>query len=426
MRPTSIAGYAVFILLFCGLSVQAQDQTIPGAGNQQAVELSQKSPVVQRSYRFLQSQAAKIRDQRLRKETQEAITNPATCIQHRSRLTQRDKQRILENLVKAGLIVVEDQTSFPGGLMAGVFPPVINDGSACPHFPQTFLSAPGGEFGGHHSYPGGLAVHEAKNEMAAVNLADDYRRMYGRTRGTASVEETKSDIFIGQDIIIAAPIWHDWAKAIVFQWNKDGTEFKELNFGGNGAADNNSSAGNSKTGAHHILGLAETMKRGFDPVLVITQASAHAVPTMGNEFKVVNWLRAAAIIAQIDPVEKGYLTTDKHGRLRLPPVRKLSTLDLLNADPPQTNLIAEYTIHNLSDSDFILSTPAITTVQIILRELAPEFGFDANDAASYNNGFRNPVLSFLTAERLLMIYGNKGLQGVRNELRQLRVRKLLQ
>jgi len=140
---------------------------------------------------------------------------------------------------------------------------------------------------------------------------------------------------------------------------------------------------------------------------------------------VVNWLRAAAIVAQIDPVEKGYLTTDKHGRFRLPPVRKLSTVDLLNADPPQTNLIAEYTIHNLSDSDFILSTPAITTVQILLRELAPEFGFDANDTAGYNNGFRNPVLSFLTAERLLMIYGDKGLQGVRNELRKLRVRKLL-
>ena len=190
--------------------------------------------------------------------------------------------------------------------------------------------------------------------------------------------------------------------------------------------DNNGIAGNSKTGAHHILGLAETMKRGFDPVLVITQASAHTAPTMGNEFKVVNWLRAAAIIAQIDTVQQGYLTTDKHGRLRLPPVRKLGTLDLLNADPPQTNLIAEYTIHNLSDSDFILSTPSMATVQIILRELAPEFGFDASDTASYNNGFRNPVLSFLTAERLLMIYGEKGLHGVRNELRQLRARKLLQ
>src|SRR5262249_5103865 len=325
------------------------------------------SPVVQRSYQFLLSQAAKIRDPRLRKETQDAIANPRTCIQHRARLKQQDKQRILENLVKAGLIEVEDQTSFPGGLMDGVFPPVNDDGGPCPHLPQTFPSAPGSEFAGHHSYPGGLAVHEAKNERTALNLADDYRKTYGKVQG----KQGQSDIYIDQDVVIAAPIWHEWAKAIVFQWNKDGTEFKELNFGGNGATDNNGSAGNSKTGAHHILGLAEAMKRGFNPVLVITQASAHTAPTMGNEFKVVNWVRAAAIIAQIDAVEKGYLATDKHGRLRLPPVRKLGALDLLNADPPQTNLIAEYTIHNLSDADFILSTPSVTTVQIILREVAP-------------------------------------------------------
>ncbi|HKE30889.1 MAG TPA: hypothetical protein VKD65_04130 [Candidatus Angelobacter sp.] len=426
MRRHLIAGYVVIVLGFCFLSAQAQEQNTIGAGNQQAFELSRKSQVVQRSYWFLLSQAAKIRDPQVRKETEDAIANPKTCIQHRANLTQQDKQRILENLVKAGLIVVEDQTGFPGGLMAGVFPPVNDDGSACPHLPQPFFAAPGSEFEGHHSYPGGLAIHEAKNEMAAVNLASDYSRTYGQSYGKRLSKQAQSQVFIDEDVVIAAPIWHDWAKAIVFQWNKDGTEFRELSFGGNGAADNDGNTGNSKTGAHHILGLAEAMKRGFDPVSVITQASAHAAPTMGNEFKVVNWLRAAAIIAQIDPVEKGYLTTDKHGRLRLPPVRKLSTLDLLNADPPQTNLIAEYTIHNLSDSDFILSTPAITTVQIILRELAPEFGFDANDTASYNNDFRNPVLSFLTAERLLMIYGNKGLQGVRNELRQLRVRKLLQ
>jgi hypothetical protein len=38
----------------------------------------------------------------------------------------------------------------------------------------------------------------------------------------------------------------------------------------------------------------------------------------------VNWLRAAAIIAQIDPVAKGYLRLDSQNRLRLPAVRQLS------------------------------------------------------------------------------------------------------
>lgn len=403
----------LFLLLSCSL-FPAQDQTKPGPGNQRAIELGQKSPRVQWAYKFLLGRAKKIQDEQLRKETLDAIGNPETCIRHRAGLTQQDKERILQELVKAGLVEVRDQTGFPGGLLAGIFPPVVNDGSDCPHLPQPFTSAPGSDFGGHHSYPGGLGIHEANNEMAALSLADDYRKVYGRKGGGSG-----SEIFIDQDVITAAPIWHDWAKTIVFQWNNDGTEFEELQFGGNGATDDNGNAGDSKTPGHHILGIAESMKRGFSPVMVITQASAHIAPSLGSEFRVVNWLHAAAIIAQVDPIQKGYLTTDKHGRLRLPPVRQLGSIDLLNADPSQTNLLAEYTIHNRSDADVTFSIPSIRTMQIILKQVAPDFGFDPADTARYNNGFRNPVLSFLTAERLMMIYAEKGLEGVKSELRTL-------
>src|SRR5215467_14424812 len=119
----------LFLLLICPL-FQAQTQNTPGAGNQRAIELSGKSPAVREAHKFLIDQAKKIRDQQLHKETLDAIENPQTCIQHRAGLAQKDKEHILEELVKAGLIEVEDQTRFPGGLMAGVFPPVINDGTA--------------------------------------------------------------------------------------------------------------------------------------------------------------------------------------------------------------------------------------------------------------------------------------------------------
>ena len=99
-----------------------------------------------------------------------------------------------------------------------------------------------------------------------------------------------------EGIIIAAPIWHDWAKQMVFQWNEDGTEFIELNFGGNGKTDNFGRPGDSKTAGHHIIGIAETMARKLSPAFVVTQTSAHAAPTAGNEFKVVNWIRAAALL----------------------------------------------------------------------------------------------------------------------------------
>jgi len=42
-----------------------------------------------------------------------------------------------------------------------------------------------------------------------------------------------------------------------FQWNAVGSEFTELNFGGTGTNDNNGAPGDSRTGGHHIMGVAE-------------------------------------------------------------------------------------------------------------------------------------------------------------------------
>jgi len=158
---------------------------------------------------------------------------------------------------------------------------------------------------------------------------------------------------------------------------------------------------------------------------VITQASAHSAPTSGNEYKVVNWLRAAAIIARIDPVARGYLRIDGAGRPRLPALRSLAAIDLNAAVPSQTNLLAEYTLHNLSDADFTFTGPAVATVEIVLKTLAPEFGFDPADTSVYNLSFRNPALSFLSAERLLILYGNGGLAPVRAALERLRRRGVI-
>lgn len=381
----------LFSTLFCIVIVtglRAQNQNVPGAGNALAAETSGKSKIIQSAYRFLQEQARSIHDPGLRKQTLEAISNPQDCVRHRAHLSDADKDRILHTLIEAGLLDEHDDAAFPGGLKAGIFPAVIHDGSECPLLPQSFFSAPGSYSGGHHSYPGGLAMHEAFNAATAHDLAANYELRYG----TVSIDH---------DILIAAPIWHDWAKTFVFQWNKDGTEFQELEFGGD----------KSKTGGHHILGLAETMKRGFSPAAVITQACAHSSPSQGNEFKVVKWLRAAAIIAQIDPVEKGYLMRDSQGNFRLPALRKLGGLN-----SQDTNLLPEYTIHNLSDGDFVFTIPAAKTADEILRQLAPEFGFNSTDTANYNNRFRNPVLSNLTSEKLVMIYSAEGIQAARKAI----------
>jgi hypothetical protein len=82
----------------------------------------------------------------------------------------------------------------------------------------------------------------------------------------------------------------------------------------------------------------------------------------------------------------------------------------------QTNLLAEYTIHNLSDADFTFSIPAVTGVAVLLANLAPRFGYDPADTARFNNRFRNVVLSQVSAERLLVLYANGGLPSVAAEI----------
>lgn len=437
MKATTRSGLLLAAVSLATTMASAGDQTHVGPGNGAAAALAAKSPVVTSARTFLTNQANKLQDQNLRQQTLDAINNPNTCIMHRANLDANARMAILNQLKAAKLVDPNDDNSFPGGLITGVYPPVLNDNSACPTLPMPFYAAPGSAYHGHHSYPGGLPVHESNNDVADVHLADEYREVYGFSDNSTvaltglptidlklfslsddQIEARKQDVYIEQDIIVGAPIWHDWAKPIVFQWFADGSEFLELNFGGDGVDDNYGQSGNSKTGGHHIMSIAESMARGLSPAFVITQASAHSNPTSGNEYKVVNWIRAAAIMAQIDPVAKGYLYVDSKNNLRLPPLRKLGDVNLNNAG--QTNALVEYELHNLSDADFTFSGPAVNQVEAVLAVLASQFGYDPNDLPNYQTKFRNPVFSYETAERLQMIYAQSGNDGITAELNKLR------
>jgi len=430
LRPLVVA--AVSTALLHASPSFAQNQTVPGAGNSQAIKTAQASPLVNRAYEFLVGQTFQLSDRKLRNQTLDALSNTSTCILHRANLKPAEKQSIVSELFTQGLLNPADDTTFPGGLLAGVFPPVLDDPSPCPHLPQRFWSAPGSTFGGHHSYPGGLPVHEANNDIADINLAAEYGNVYGSTNGSGLATVNVAGIYfplpndppssalkLNRDLIVGAPLWHDWAKSIVFQWNADGSEFQELNIGGNGTnMDNYGAAGDARTGGHHILSIAEAMLRGFSPAFIITQASAHSAPTSGNEFKVVNWIRAAAIVARLDPVAKGYLTTDNKGNLRLPALRHTGEVDLIGAG--QTNILTEYELHNLSDADFTFSGPAVAADQLVLAQLAPSFGYDPSKPVIYNSNYRNVIFSNFSAERLYAIYTASGVDGVRAQIQKLR------
>lgn len=393
-------------------------QTTPGAGNQRAEQIARSSEMAQSAYRFIIKQSEKLSDPKLQAQTFDALANPQTCIFHRAHLNAAQRQSIVNQLLAAGLLNPADNDTFPGGLINGVFPPVLNDNSACPHLPLAFYAAPGSNFGSHHSYPGGLVVHEANNDVADLNRAAEYRHVYGHVNeegiptvnpeaGSPDVHQTESAVYIDPDIILGAPLWHDWAKPIVLQWNADGTIFQELQIGGPGLS----------TGGHHILSLAEAMARGLSPAFIDVQACAHSTPTEGDEPNVVAWIRAAAIIAQQDPIAKGYLTKDSTGAYRLPAFRQTGSVDLLSAG--QMNLLAEMTIHNLSDADWVYGDQAVDNMQVVLADLAPDFGVDPTNTAVFNNTFRNVVLAHYPAESIYMTYTQKGKDGVRAMIEKL-------
>ena len=363
-------------LAYIGMSLAADRDRI-GEGNRAAADLAGKSPAVQAAKALILKHAAQIQGDKLRLATLDALKS-STCVAHRAGMNAAKKRSIADALIAAGLADPSEQ------LVAGVFPPVLNEATDCPTLPQPFESAPGSSFGGHHSYPGGLAIHESFNLLSSLSLARLYETVYG------------PGPYFRRDLLIAAPIWHDWGKAIVFQWNADGTEFDELSFGGSAKVD-------SKTPAHHLIGLAETMKRGLPADLIITQASAHAAPVLGNEYKVVNWIRAAAIMAQIDPVAAGYLVRSSSSR-----------------EVHLVRYLPEYSVHNLSDADFVFSVPAVSEAEAQLKQVASEFGYDAS-GPDYNVRFRNPALSYLTAERIVLI----GAKGLLVELKKLRASKII-
>lgn len=410
-------------------TAMAADQTGLGAWNAGATHVAERSALATSAMAFIKAKAAKISDPKIRQQTEDAVFNPDTCIKFRAGLTTERKQQIVDKLVAEGLIDTSEAGRIPGGLVAGVFPGVRDEGTDCPKLPMPYIASPGSVFGGHHSEPGGLPIHVAVNLTSSLNLAETYRRVYGTldAHGLPVVGDgtADKDLAIDQDIVIGAPIWHDWAKTMVFQWNADGSEYAEMNFGGAGKNDAWGSPGSTKTGGHHLMGVAESIARGMPVPFVIAQASAHGAPNAGNEFNAVNWIRTASILANVDPVERGYLVKDPAGRLRLAPVRKLGSINILASLPNQSNLLYEYVLHNLSDADYTFTGPAVVQGELFLRTVAPKFGYDPADATRYNTEFRNVALSNLGAERVQILYANGGIERVEQEITKLKTAGLI-
>ena len=340
--------------------------------NRQAMAFAQASPRVMQGYEATLALAEAVPDAALREATLDLLRNPAPTYQLRSP-SRADREAVRQELLAADLIGAD-------ATVEGIFPPVLDAHQA----PQAFWSAPGAGYAGHHPFPGGLMYHEWVNTLVAQQWLNAYDAAYGL------VSESRA---LDVSISLAAPLWHDIHKVTVFQWLPDGSLLTEQPI--------------ADTGGHHPLSGAEAIVRGLPNDFVVALLSAHdppstarSNPTQTGLERLVNYIRAAAIIARVDPVATGLLRRADGGDL------------VLAQDPPRV----EGHINHLSDHDFIFSGDSATRLIASLRQLAPRYGIDPAADPPRFNLFRNLVLAQAADMRLYGILQTGGLAGLQATL----------
>lgn len=338
-------------------------------GNALATAVARRSRFVMRTVEAVRSLAADLPDPVMRQRTLDLLENPAPTYQLRSP-SAADREAVRSDLLAAGLIPASTTVD-------GIFPPVADPHEA----PQPFWSAPGSGFRAHHAYPGGLAVHE----LGFARFTGRYRETYDEVYDLDAVSGA-----LDAALLTGVSLWHDIHKVTVFQWQADGSELAEQPI--------------ADTGAHHTLGGAEAIVRGMSPAWVTAQLSAHDAPTLvqvrpdeTGRRRVIDYIRAAAIIARVDPVSDGLLRRTEDGGFALA------------QDPPR---IEDYIV-NFADGDYLFTNDAIPLLVTTLMEIAVDHGIDPARESARFNLFRNLVLSQLSEVRLYGYLLQEGVDGVR-------------
>ena len=328
----------------------------------QATKAIEQSAIVKNAYNYILSSVEKINNLTLRKQTLDLIQNTRpTFMQLYTSSTSITG--VYNELANKGL--VDTSNISPEKL----FPALKNNAN-----PQEFISAPGSGYSSHHAYPGGLPTHVAANLSITEGIINTYKLIFGYTLDT--------------DIVYSAQALHDLAKPWVFQWNDDGTCFTEYTIAG--------------TGAHHILSLTEAIYRHLPAEEIVAQACAHNHSASDkDERDVVNWLKAASVIAQINPVQYGLL--DKSGeKIPIPQHQE------------------GYVVH-LGDHDWVLSGAAAKNTVLYLQEIAKEdYNFSDKDLhGALFNHFRNYIGAQVSFMFLHNLMAQNGLEDVRNLVHQI-------
>lgn len=327
--------YAVLCLLLAATPAAA------GITDSDAAAMAALSPLAARSQQILAT-ATDALPPDLQAQTREGLLVADSCIIYRANENDRLRHEVVADLIRQGF-VADEAVAFRS--LYGY--PVRDDGT-CKHKPAPLLATTGGVETDHHSWPGGLAGHIAFNLEIARDLMARYRAESGEAR---AFDETA---------LVAAVLWHDWAKQVLYRWSNDGIVSYESKIAG--------------TGAHHIIGLAEAMARRLPTRMIVIQACAHDA----DERAVISYLRAAAIIARVDPVARGYVMAAAGGGFA-------------------TDIGPECRISFLSDQNWAYAEPALLHARTVLARLIPKLGYRSDPAAAER--FTWWALSYYGADR---------------------------
>jgi hypothetical protein len=313
------------------------------------VAMADASGPVSAAWHHIRRVASEIRNPALASGVGAILENPAPTLA--GNMDKAGKRAAYKELVAKGFIKDVSEADFLPGWRSTTAAP------------QPFRSAPGSGYGSHHAYPGGLATHTDLNVRVSLALHDGYAQVYGYG--------------LDRDVVVAAQLLHDLHKPWVFQWGADGESRAEKPLAG--------------TGEHHVLGVAESVFRGLPAEVCVAQACAHNHPrTAEDEAQVVGWLQTAAIIAGVDPVDRGLL--EKGGKTLPLPRRQ------------------EGFVTHLGDHDWVLTVPAVQWLLPVMETIAErDYGMSKADLKGKPfHQFRNYAFSQATAMALYEVYAAKG------------------
>lgn len=255
-------------------------------------EMATSSRVVTSAYNELLSVAASLEDPEYRRLMTECVARPKVTFLEMYPGDQ-DRRRLFDEMVKLGFFNKADSPdhAWPRGHMD----------------PQTYLTAPSSHNHFYNAHPGGLAVTVAYNIRMAEAYTANYRQMCG--------------LPINRDLPSSALCVHEYPKVWLYQWLEDGSWLEEPR-----------TVYDDTWHAHCIYVTAELMHRRFDSRIVMAMAAAHQLglldARMDGHTVICNWLglervahfiKAAAVMAQVDPVDYGLLSR-KNGKVVLEPV----------------------------------------------------------------------------------------------------------